>query len=513
MNLVTGLLLSQLAVQDPATAPAPAAEKPAPPPASRSLQLRVMVVAALQNNLALRSARASTSSVETGIQAAKSVFDPFLQLAPSFSEGDRSPLVEPGLILSGNERSTQLSAGVNGMLPWSTSYAVSLDGSRRRQDNPLLLAPGELTPTANTSLTLTLAQPLLRGFGPGIAQAPVRQARLFASSSRAQLDRLTEQVIADVESAYWNLGLAAAFERISRESYERAQELMSRNERMRELNLISEVDAITSRRGVQQRLTTLTEATRRRKDAAERLIFLVFGESAERYLDPDLDFGTEPPPEQAPALPELAELERAALGTRSDLRAARFDVDQGEVATRIARNALLPDARLSLSYAAQTLGTADYRLFSVQRPGDLEANDWRVGVALSYPLWNRAARAANARATHDLEASQTALASAEQFVRSDVRSAARAIATNLERLEQARLSFDYARQQYDAGERQLQLGLVDSFRLLQMEEEVSSAALVFEQTRYDLALAISNFELAMGTNRRKYGAPTAEGGP
>jgi outer membrane protein TolC len=508
VNLVTVLLLSQLVAQDPAPATSPPAE--AERPAARSLQLRVMVVAALQNNLTLRSARASTSSVETGIQAALGAFDPFLQLSPTFTQGDRRPLVEPGLILSGTERSTQFSGGIDGTLPWSTSYSVSLDGNRRRQDNPLLLAPGELTPTANTTLTLTVAQPLLRGFGPGIAQGPVRQARLSASSSRSRLDRLTEQVIADVESAYWNLGLASAFERISQESHERAQELMSRNQRLLELNLISEVDAITSRRGVQQRLTTLTEATRQRKDAAERLIFLVFGDSAVRYLDADLDYATEPPPDRAPAIADVAELERAALGARSDLRAARHDVDLGEVTRRLANNATLPDARLSVSYAAQTLGAEDYRLFSVSRPGDLEANDWRLGVSVSYPLWNRAARAARARAIHDLESSQAALASAEQFVRTDVRSAARAMATNVERLEQARLSLDYARQQYEAGERQLQLGLVDSFRLLQMEEEVASAALVYEQTRYDLAQAITSFELAMGTNRQKYGASTAQ---
>ena len=507
MNLVIGMLLAQTVVQNP-PAPTPPAESRSAQPAARHLDLRMIVIAGLQKNLTLRAATASTLSIETGIQAARSAFDPFLQTSPTLTQGDRRLLVQPGVNLSGVARSTLLSGGLTGTTPLSTTYSVIFDANRQRLDNPDLLAPGILDPTTNTALTFTLAQPLLRGFGPGIAKAPVRQATLTASSARARLDRLVEQVIADLESAYWNLGLAEAFERVSRDSYERARELMSRNEKMRGLNLISEVDAITSRRGVQQRLTTLTEAVRRRKDAAERLIFLAYGEDAVPHLDPDLDYGTEPPPEAAPSLPDVADLERAALTARSDLRAARFDVQFSEVTKRVAGNALLPDARLSASYAPQTLGTEQFQLFSLRRPGDLESNDWRLGVSVSYPLWNRAARAANARARYDLQASHVALASAEQAVRSDVRSAARAIAANVERLEQARLSFEYSKQQYDAGEKQLRLGLLDSFRLLQMEEEVANAELTYDQTRYDLALAITSFDLALGAGAGKYGAST-----
>lgn len=513
MKLVIGMLLAHSLAQDPSAAPVPTPQGSGQAPAARSLPLRTLVLAALQNNLTLRGARATTSSIETGVQAAKSAFDPFVQASSTFSEGDRRLLAEPGLIFSGTENNTVLAGGLTGTLPWSTSYSVSLDANRRRQDNAALLAPGELSPLANTGLNFTLAQPLLRGFGPGIAQAPVRQATLSSQSARARLDRLTEQTIADVETAYWELGLAQAFERISQESYDRARDLLSRNETMLKLNLISEVDAITSRRGVQQRLTTLTETVRRRKDAAERLIFLVYGESARQHLDPELDFETEPPPEKAPALADVAGLERSALQARNDLRAARYDVSLSEVTTRVARNALLPDARVSASYSTQALGTADFQLFNIHRPGDLETSDWRLGMNVSYPLWNRSARAANARAKYELQASQAALASVEQFVRSDVRSAARAISTNLERLEQARLGFDYAKQQYEAGQKQLQLGLLDSFRLLQMEEEVSNADLVFEQTRYDLALAITAFEVAMGVNARKYGAAAGERRP
>jgi len=511
VNLVIVPLFAQLLVVDGSVLQTPptGAETEA---AERSLLLLRLVSDALENNLTLRSARANTKSVETGVGAAKSAFDPFLQVSPSYARADQKILAQPGLTLGGIQTSKGLNGGINGTLPWSTSWAATFDGSRVVQSNSQLLAPPALTPTANTSLTFTLAQPLLKGFGPRIAQAPVDLASLGAQSAQARLVRQEQQTVADVESSYWTLGLAEAIERIARASSERARELLTRNQKMRQLSLISEVDLITSRRGLQQRLTTLTEAVRQRKDAAERLIFLVYGQEAEKYLDPELRFRTEPPPSASPALPPIAILEREALDSRSDLRAARIDLSQSEVSKRVSGNALLPDARLQAAYAASVFGSDDIRLFSTSRPGDLESNEWRVGLNFSYPLGNRAAKAADAKAKYDLEATQSALASVEQQVRSEVRSAARGIQANLERVEQARLSLEYAQQQYEAGQKQLQLGLIDSFRLLQMDEDVSTAALVYEQTRYDLAQSNSSFELAMGSIRSKYASASPSAG-
>jgi len=96
-----------------------------------------------------------------------------------------------------------------------------------------LLAPGTLSPSVNSTLSFTLAQPLLRGRGRSLAQAPVNLASLAAESARARLGRTSEQTIAAVENDYWSLGLADAIERISRDSYQRARELMARNEKMR----------------------------------------------------------------------------------------------------------------------------------------------------------------------------------------------------------------------------------------------------------------------------------------
>jgi outer membrane protein TolC len=501
MNLAIVALLAQLTVRGSA---GETVQTPPPAPAEATVPLPVLVAAALDHNLTLKSALAGTCSVETGVQAAKSAFDPAFELSPLFARPEMQLLSAPGVILSGTQPNGQFSTGLSGLLPSSTRYSISLDSNWLRQSNPQLLAPGQLTPSVNSTLSFSVAQPLLRGRGRSFAEAPVNLARFASQSARERFGRTVEQTIANVESAYWSLGFAEANERLSRDSYGRARELMARNEKMRELNLISEVDAITSRRGVQQRLTTLTEAVRLRQDAVERLIYLVYGQNAAGRLTDEPVLRTEPPPSDYPQPPPMADLEEHALRARRDFEAAKLDLSQREILTRLAKNSLQPDARLTASYSAQTLGTDRFRLFSTSRPGDFEQTDWSVGVSFNYPLWNRASRAAYARARYDADAQAAALASTEVVVRGEVRSAARAIEADGERLAQAQLSFTLAKQQYEAGQKQLQLGLIDSFRLLQMEEDLANAELVLEQIRYELALAFSSFELAMGTIEQKY---------
>ena len=474
----------------------------------RTLNLEELVRDALQASLSLRAAVTSTRSVETGVLAARAVFDPLLTANPAYSRGTtdfRYP--DPGSTLTGTQTGKTGSVGLGGTLPTSTSYSATLDHSWQNQSNADIaqaLAAG-LQPSVATTLTLSLRQPLLKGFGPTIATAPVRIASFLAQSSQERLNRTVEQTIADVETAYWSLGSAEAIERLSVDSLDRAEDLLKRNQKMRDLALIAEVDLITSKRGVQSRLTSLTEARRRRQDAMERLVFLVYAEKAVEKLPSLSAMHTQPPLGSIPGVPAPDELEKTALVQRSDVRAARLDVEQGALSLRVARNALLPDLSLTGSYADQTLGTDAFRITGTNRVGDQALSTWKVGLSLTYPLLNRSARAAHQKAVWDAQGQALALALTENGVRADVRAAARAVTVNAERLQQAQLGLDLARQQYEGGRQQLQLGIIDSFRLLQMDDDVTNAELTAVQVRYDLALALTSYELATGSLRKKWG--------
>jgi outer membrane protein TolC len=450
----------------------------------------------------LRSTRSLTRSIESDVDLARAAFDPFLEVSPFYLRSRRELLLEEGA-QTGTQKDQGLFTQLSGTLPTSTGYSLSLNHDSSDQPNPAL-AQGQLQPFANTTLTATLRQPLLRGAGGTYAKAQVRIARLNARAAGDRLDRTAELTVADVENFYWNLGLAEAIETIARDSYDRAQQLLDRNQRMFDLKLITEVDLISARRGLQQRLTSVTEAVRRRQDAAERLWYYVYGERAEDEISKLPAFHTQPPPAQAPPLLDVTQLQNEASGARRDLAAAKLEMESAELARKVAKNALLPDLGLSASVIASSLGTDGFQLFETNRVGDLDTRDWRLGIAFTFPIRNNAAEAAHARAIATAETQAIAVASTQNAVRSEVRAAVRAVRTEAERLEQSKLGLDYARAQYDAAQKQLQLGLIDSFRLLQVEEDVQNAELVYQQVRYDLANSITTYRLATGTLRGQY---------
>jgi outer membrane protein TolC len=496
--------------QPPITSP-PVQTAPAPPPRTEEVvPLKSLVATALDRNLILRAQRVGTQGLQTSVQAAESAFDPVLNTSHNYTRGDQTLLL-PGPL--GNASGTQtlgvLGGGVSGRLPSSLSYSVSMQSDWKRQNNTLLLPQGGNPLAMNSTLTFSVTQPLLRGRGAQIAKAPIESAVLSVRSSQERLRRLEEETIAQVELAYWTLGLAEAIEQLSRDSYERAVELLKRNEQMRALELIAEVDLLTARQGVASRLTALTDATRQRRDATERLIFLVYGEDASAQLGAgDVYIRTEPPPIDTAPLPPMATLETQALAARRDVLATQLEVERSEVDIRVARNALLPDLGLTASYSAQTFGTDNLRFFTTDRIGDLQFGGWSAGVVIGYPWGNNFAKATHAQARLARQQQELVLASVRNSVRNEVREAARAILSDRERLQQAQQTLQLARAQYEAGQRQLQLDLVDSFRLLQIEEEVASAELTVVQVQFDLARAIASYEAATATNRQKY----AEGG-
>lgn len=491
------LVLLQAPVTSFAQSPAGKSDRPL-------LPLKDAVRDALHLNLTLRSARSTTAAEETAVMSARGAFDPRLSAEPSYSTGRSTLLLDSGASTSGSQSGRALSAGVSGSLPFSTGYAVNLDHTWRDQENPLIAGLSQPQPAASTNLVFSLRQPLLKGAGPRYAQAPVTIAEYARDAARARLDRTVEETIAGVETAYWSVGLAEEVERLSFNSYLRAKELLDRNERMRGLGLISDVDLITAKRGVQARLTSLTEATRRRKDAVDRLLFYIYGEKAGAVLERLHDMTTDSPPEALPPLLGGEETKSLAMSIRTDVKAFSLDRSQSSFSEILAKNALLPDVSLAGSVSTLTEGTNTFRLLSTQRAGDIESTDWRIGLVFSYPLSNRGARAAHAKAKFDAEASALALTSAQANAESELRIAKRAVESTHQRLRQARLSFDLAGQQYEAGQKQLQLGLIDSFRLLQMEDDVTTAELVLAQVRYDLAQSITSYELATDGLRKKY---------
>ena len=288
---------------------------------------------------------------------------------------------------------------------------------------------------------------------------------------------------------------AEAIQAVLGRSYEIAEALLFRNEQLADRELLADVDVITARSAVALRRSILVGARRARVDAAEAAVFLVWGEGANQELARDtLPLRTTGIEITLPDVLPFREAEAIALTRRRDLAAARSELRGSEVAAESARIGRLPS--LSLDGSVQSGGTESSLGSSL---GALDQGwSWSIGVNFTQPLRNRTDRGLDLDADLTRELRRLDLILIENRVRQDVREAVRAVVAGAERLEAAQEAATLASAQLEAERRRLDLGLGDSFRLLETEENAVQAELESVRARYDLARAATRYRLAVG---------------
>jgi len=479
-------------------------------PSRLEADLEALVAHALRLNLQLEGERMTPEIARTAVDAARAGFEPTVQFAPGFAIGSETIQTAAGRVTSStsafayaNGLSGALpysSLAVGGALPTGTRYNVAFDLARRSESPVRRQDHGVET---DSQLTVSFAQPLLRGAGTSIARAEIRAAGLSVRAAARRFSRLEEETVAAVERAYWALAQAEAAEAVERESLERAVALHTRNEQLVRLGLVAEVDLLTAQQAVAARQAAVTEAARLRRDAAEELIFRVYGREAPDRLAMAGQIGVRAlivPP----AVPPLEQAEAEALSRRPDLIAAREDVAVGGIRVEVARSDLKPSLQLTGSYTAAVTDAARLRIWGTDRVGDVALTGWQGGLVLTVPVGNGLGKAGYRQATLERSRQEAAVAALENDIRLQVRQAGRAIVEGTRRLAQTEAALDLARRQYDAENRRLALGLTDSFRLLQVEQVVADASRAVTEARYAVASAVSDYHLAIGGNVDRY---------
>ncbi len=156
---------------------------------------------ALRNNRDLQVRQLEPVVTGTFEQIERGKFDPELFAEAEYfeekaNETSRSSGEQFGV--SGNAAVEM--AGVRQELPTGTTIEASIGQDRSISNR----APEQQTARVGLSVT----QALLRGFGPAVNLASVRQAELDTLASIDELRGFTEALLADTEIAYWNFVLA-----------------------------------------------------------------------------------------------------------------------------------------------------------------------------------------------------------------------------------------------------------------------------------------------------------------
>ena len=488
MRGLAGICLFLLLVV-PAAGEKPVAPLPSPVVTRQTAQgaptsLDELVHAAAERTLSLLSGRLSSEMAAAELEAEKGAFDPAFR---AFAGGMQTP----------GTRTRTFQAGISkALLPLGTEVGLSLQTDRLR----LRSLPAGQLPDYTTHLDLTLTQPLLEGVNQ--AGASIDQARLDLQAAEKQVERLLEQVVAQVEWAYWALAEAEAVEEVSRKSLIVADSLFYRNVELHKRELISELDVLTAESGVALRRASWIEAQRRRLEAAESLVFLVYGEEAAARADAATrTLRTAPRESVVPELPSLGDAQAEALASRPDVRAARLDFQRAGIGVEVAKNKRLPDLSLQAGVGLEGMATNLGDSFDSQQ----RKSTWSMGLVLSHRLLvDRTDEARYRQFLLSEERKRLALVQVEQEVKHEVRQAVRGIVMGKERLEAAEQAAFLAQRQLEAEKKRLDLGLSDPFRVLEVEENAAAAGLAAARARFALAREMTSYKLAMGRIRQGY---------
>ena len=197
----------------------------------------------------------------------------------------------------------------------------------------------------NADTTLTINQPLLRGFGPAVAGRQVASAELRRADAVRQRTMDEQQIGVEVAREYYRVVAQQALVGIARQSLDRSRKLLEASQARLEAGLVSQLDVYRAQQLVAQGELQLSDALSAVEDALDDLR-LTLGR------DPDSGLRVAGDIPNAPETPMAVEdAVKTALARRLDLQSAVAAMDESARTIAYTRNQLRPqfDASLALT--------------------------------------------------------------------------------------------------------------------------------------------------------------------
>lgn len=496
-------------------------------PTEVRMTLREAVEHALEKNEDLVVEREALAIAEEAVAGARGAYDPQLQVDGNWRRN--SPPVNsafsgaPEGRLSPTNDSVGADVSVQELLPTGGAVTVRTSAARQTTDGIYTL----LSPSYSTALGAEFRQPLLRGRALDTARLNLRVASAERTREAASLRREVSEIVAAVERAYWSLVAAREEVAVREEAVRLAEEQLSETKIRIERGASPESEEAQPRAELERRRGDLL-GSRESVSRVENSLKLLF------LADADADLWSRPivPVDdaevQAVELDLAAEMEHA-LRDRPELDAAAATRERRTVETRFARDEVRPSLDAVVSYDRFGFaGSANPNLVPFQGAplvvparldggfgrswsvlGDGDFDDTRVGLVLTLPIGNRAARAAERSALSAERQAEADVARARKAVRAEVLDAAAALRTAYQRFEAARAEREAAEVQLGAEKDRFAVGLSTNFLVLTRQNDLARARLTEISSRTDYRTARTEMARSTGSLLKDRGIEVA----
>jgi outer membrane protein TolC len=406
------------------------------------------------------------------------------------------------------------SASVGQLLPTGGVVNLSASGSRDLTNNFIAI----LSPAWSTSVGIDLRQPLLQGLSLDPARRALRIARIDRDRGSASLRRTVTETVASVERAYWSLVAARRDVLVREASVKLAGDQRDDTKTKIDVGTLAESEIAQPVAELERRKGDLyaSQESARRAELLLKLLLLDDESDAlwnQRLLPTDT-------PETDLRRVDLAAALKEADSRRPEILEASARVAERDVDVEFARSRILPQVDLVASYGrrgiagdlnpnAPALGFTGQPVTvpdalngglgrSIGTIGEGRFPDASIGLAVTVPILNRAARGDALIAKAQKSQALTSLSQQKQRVAVDVRNAALTLETAAARIEAAKAGREAAETQLRAEHERYGVGLSTNFFVLTRQNELAQAALTETAALTDYRKALTDFARSTG---------------
>ncbi len=401
--------------------------------------------------------------------------------------------------------------------------SIGWDNLHQNANSPLL----NYNPSITSDVYINVSQPLLRGFGPAVSNRYIRITKNNRQVSDLVFKQQVISTVAAVIRLYWDLVSLNRDVAVRMDALTSAERLLTDNKASAEEGTAATIDVTRAEAEVARRRRDLAVSKTLVRQQSEVFIDYVTrgsldAQSIEMTVVPT-DTVQVPSAAAIPAMPELL---AEAYRNRPELAQVRLQLENSQLSAKGSKSALLPELDLVASASNNALigdpnplandpvltgGSTNPALLSrdalfLGDYGDGLAQlvhrnfpDYGVGVQLSIPLANRAARADFARDLLQVRQQEIRIRQLEKRVKLEITNASIAVEEGKASYEAAVHERILQQQAVDAEVQKLEVGASTSYLVIQYQGDLAQAQSAEISAQSDYIKAETALERALGT--------------
>jgi outer membrane protein len=461
-----------------------------PEAADLSLSLEECRALTLENNLDLKVELINPAIAAERVSQEEAQFEATFSGTTSYYKIN-SPVDPTRDVAGSSTENYRTNLGVS--IPLRTGGTIDFNLNDNQTETNSFFAT--FNPYYDPDFSASISQPFLRDAGNRANTHAIRIAEYNRQITDTQTKLSAIRIIADVDRAYWRLYAASRLLDVRKQQYELAKELFEQAERFVEVGAKPQIEVIRTRASVAEKLEAIIRAENDVRDTERDLKRMLnkpgLGMETATVLIPS----TKPDPVRYKL--NRPQMVVNAIENRMEMLELQIQLAQDASTIDYRRNQTLPLVTLEYEYNINGLGPT--RGDSYDLLIDHEYKDYRVGLQVSIPLGNKAAKSRLRQAVYERAKRLASRDSKEAQIKYEVLQQIDKLEANWQRILATRQTTILQDQQYRAEKRQFELGLVTSTDVLNAQTELAEAQRLEILALAEYQIALVDLAYATGT--------------